>query len=489
MLTRQFAAEPERAPLQRLPAADQGQPRRAAAAWLADPVAIRDVDGRRPRARSAPPPGSPPRATATGPPRRPRAARAPRRQPPRRRQSAARDPPCSDPTTSAGVPATDFRPEFARGLKSRAGYRTLDRMHTADIRPGLMKAITVIPGAGRLGARSTTCPSPTEARGRGARRRRSRSGSAAPTARSCAASTAGRRRARSGWCWGTSRWAACARRRRARGFAAGDLVVGIVRRPDPVPCARARPASGTSAANGAVHRARDQAAARLRLGALARRAGVRDQARPGARGRRRAARADHAWWPRRGSRSSGSARGRRSRRGRVLVTGAGPIGLLAALLGRAARPRGARARPGAPTGRSRSSWRGSAGPTTRSDASAAGHGPTSSSRPPASPAVVAAGAARHRPQRDRVPHRRLAPAGGRSTSTSAASTATSCSRTTSCSAPSTPTAATTRRPRRRSARPTATGCARLITRRVPLDRWQEALERQPDDVKVVVELS
>jgi threonine dehydrogenase-like Zn-dependent dehydrogenase len=29
----------------------------------------------------------------------------------------------------------------------------------------------------------------------------------------------------------------------------------------------------------------------------------------------------------------------------------------------------------------------------------------------------------------------------------------------------------------------------LITRRVPLDRWQEALERKPDDVKVVVELS
>ena len=29
----------------------------------------------------------------------------------------------------------------------------------------------------------------------------------------------------------------------------------------------------------------------------------------------------------------------------------------------------------------------------------------------------------------------------------------------------------------------------LITRRVPLDRWQEALERRPDDVKVVVALS
>ena len=28
----------------------------------------------------------------------------------------------------------------------------------------------------------------------------------------------------------------------------------------------------------------------------------------------------------------------------------------------------------------------------------------------------------------------------------------------------------------------------LITRRVPLQRWQEALERRPDDVKVVVAL-
>ena len=28
----------------------------------------------------------------------------------------------------------------------------------------------------------------------------------------------------------------------------------------------------------------------------------------------------------------------------------------------------------------------------------------------------------------------------------------------------------------------------LITRRVPLERWQEALERGPDDVKVVVAL-
>jgi threonine dehydrogenase-like Zn-dependent dehydrogenase len=30
---------------------------------------------------------------------------------------------------------------------------------------------------------------------------------------------------------------------------------------------------------------------------------------------------------------------------------------------------------------------------------------------------------------------------------------------------------------------------RLITRRVPLDRWQEAYQRQPDDVKTVLSLS
>ena len=30
--------------------------------------------------------------------------------------------------------------------------------------------------------------------------------------------------------------------------------------------------------------------------------------------------------------------------------------------------------------------------------------------------------------------------------------------------------------------------ARLITRRVPLDRWQDALQREPDDIKVVIEL-
>ena len=31
--------------------------------------------------------------------------------------------------------------------------------------------------------------------------------------------------------------------------------------------------------------------------------------------------------------------------------------------------------------------------------------------------------------------------------------------------------------------------ARLISRRVPLDRWAEALDRRPDDVKVVLDLT
>jgi threonine dehydrogenase-like Zn-dependent dehydrogenase len=31
--------------------------------------------------------------------------------------------------------------------------------------------------------------------------------------------------------------------------------------------------------------------------------------------------------------------------------------------------------------------------------------------------------------------------------------------------------------------------SRLITRRVPVDRWKDALERRPDDVKVVVDFT
>ena len=63
-----------------------------------------------------------------------------------------------------------------------------------------------------------------------------RSASAAPTARSSPATMARRRPAASGWCSATSRSARCSRRRPAAASRAGDRVVGIVRRPDPVPC-------------------------------------------------------------------------------------------------------------------------------------------------------------------------------------------------------------------------------------------------------------
>jgi threonine dehydrogenase-like Zn-dependent dehydrogenase len=31
--------------------------------------------------------------------------------------------------------------------------------------------------------------------------------------------------------------------------------------------------------------------------------------------------------------------------------------------------------------------------------------------------------------------------------------------------------------------------ARIITRRVPLSRWQEAFEKRPDDIKVIVDFT
>ena len=42
--------------------------------------------------------------------------------------------------------------------------------------------------------------------------------------------------------------------------------------------------------------------------------------------------------------------------------------------------------------------------------------------------------------------------------------------------------------RRAGRAPTAAGCERLITRRVPLERWPEALERRDGDVKIAVDL-
>ena len=75
----------------------------------------------------------------------------------------------------------------------------------------------------------------------------------------------------------------------------------------------------------------------------------------------------------------------------------------------------------------------------------------------------------------------------RSRSTSGNSTGRWCSTTTWCSARSTPTAGTTSWPRRRSADADQAWLDRLISRRVPLSNWQEALENRPDDIKVVID--
>ena len=87
--------------------------------------------------------------------------------------------------------------------------------------------------AGRPASR--TSPSPTPARAR-CSSRPSPSASAGRTSRSRRASTAGLRRARRASCSATSRSGACSIPGPSGGLKKGDLVVGIVRRPDPVPC-------------------------------------------------------------------------------------------------------------------------------------------------------------------------------------------------------------------------------------------------------------
>src|SRR3954470_20893533 len=68
---------------------------------------------------------------------------------------------------SAGVRATDFRPECARGLKPRAGSIPSTDAHGRAHprrRPGLMRAITVIPGQAGSAALEDV-PEPDEAAG------------------------------------------------------------------------------------------------------------------------------------------------------------------------------------------------------------------------------------------------------------------------------------------------------------------------------------
>ena len=121
--------------------------------------------------------------------------------------------------------------------------------------------------------------------------------------------------------------------RRLRRRRPGDLVVGIVRRPDPVPCPPAPPANGTCAATANI----PSAASRI---ATAMAANNSASSRISSSRSTRRSRCSACCWsrralsPRPGSRSTASARRAPLWQPRVaLVTGAGPVGLLAALIG------------------------------------------------------------------------------------------------------------------------------------------------------------
>ena len=250
---------------------------------------------------------------------------------------------------------------------------------------------------------STTCPSPPLRPAR-CSWTGSRSGSAARTARSCAASTAGRRPGRSGSCSATSRWGACSRRRRAPASRRATSWSASCDGPDAVPCAPCAAGEWDFCANGeyterGIKQLHGYGSERWRVEpdfAIRLDPGLEDVGvllEP-------TSVVAKAWEQieRIGARATFAARS-------VLVTGAGPIGLLAALLAvqrgyevhvldqvtdgpkpelvRAARrdlPRERRLgrRPGRHRGRGD------------------GRGPGGR-----------AGAARHDPQRDRLPHRRL----------------------------------------------------------------------------------
>ena len=188
------------------------------------------------------------------------------------------------------------------------------------------------------------------------------------------------------------------------GFAAGDLVVGIVRRPDAVPCAPCAAGEWDFCANGEytergikqLHgygserwRVEPEFAIRLDpgledVGVLLEPTSV----------------VAKAWEQieRIGARATFAPRS-------VLVTGAGPIGLLAALLPCSGAMRST-CSTRSPTGRSPSSCARLGGTYHASDASAAGRVDIVVEATGARPGRRA-GAARHDAQRDRLPHRRL----------------------------------------------------------------------------------
>ena len=320
-------------------------------------------------------------------------------------------------------------------------------------------------GHGRALGHAASRPSPTAR----CSSRRWPSASAAPTSRSSRATTAGRRPARSAWCSATSRSAGSSRRRPAAPVAKGDLVVGIVRRPDPVPCANCAVRRVGLLPQRAVHRAGHQGARRLLLGALPDHARLRRSRSTPRWVARRAARADErggqgvgAGGPDRRPGALGPQDGAGDRRRPDRAAGGADRG--------PARPRGARARPGDRGRQARP------GARPRRHATTPG---TIGRRLPGS---------RHRDRvhrrRDRscsTPWRNVG-AGGVVCLTGVSSgghivevdegllnRSAWCWRTWRWSDRSTPTGATTRRRRTRWPRRTASWLERLVTRRVPLD--------------------
>ena len=117
------------------------------------------------------------------------------------------------------------------------------------------------------------------------------------------------------------------------GFAAGDLVVGVVRRPDPEPCPACARGEFDFCRNG---RYTERGIKEIHGYGSQQWTVETDYAvklDPGLESVGMLHGAHHASSPRRGTRSSGSGSARTSRPSACSSTGAGPIGLLAALLG------------------------------------------------------------------------------------------------------------------------------------------------------------
>ena len=136
-----------------------------------------------------------------------------------------------------------------------------------------MRALTVSPGIANSRS-SKTWPT---------RRRptarcwcaRWRSACAAPTAKSSPATMAGRRQASGGWCSGHESLGRVEEAPAGSGVALGDHVVGIVRRPDPVPCPACAVGEWDMCRNGRYTERGIKERHGYRRRALPRRAGIR----------------------------------------------------------------------------------------------------------------------------------------------------------------------------------------------------------------------